>query len=58
MTHLQSVSRSAGCQIIGEEVLASCLNGPRGNEQLISLSVSLTVIHTLLSSILNDVHAL
>eukprot|EP00268_Persea_americana_P026983 TRINITY_DN26507_c0_g1_i5.p1 TRINITY_DN26507_c0_g1~~TRINITY_DN26507_c0_g1_i5.p1 ORF type:complete len:778 (-),score=190.20 TRINITY_DN26507_c0_g1_i5:135-2468(-) len=32
-TVIQSVSRSAGCQIITEEVLASCLNGPRGNEQ-------------------------
>ncbi|KAG0452782.1 hypothetical protein HPP92_025446 [Vanilla planifolia] len=29
----QSVARSLGCQIIGEEVLASCVGGPRGNEQ-------------------------
>lgn len=33
----QSVSRSVGCQMIGEEVVASCSGGPRGNEQLSSL---------------------
>ncbi|KAF3323521.1 nucleolar MIF4G domain-containing protein 1-like protein [Carex littledalei] len=29
----RSVPRSIGCQVIGEEVLASCSRGPRGNEQ-------------------------
>ncbi|XP_020265487.1 nucleolar MIF4G domain-containing protein 1 [Asparagus officinalis] len=29
----RSLSRSVGCQIIGEEVVASCSRGPRGNEQ-------------------------
>ncbi|PKA54730.1 hypothetical protein AXF42_Ash000565 [Apostasia shenzhenica] len=28
----QTVTRSAGCEIIGEEVVASCVEGPRGNE--------------------------
>ncbi|GMY20282.1 nucleolar MIF4G domain-containing protein 1 isoform X1 [Fagus crenata] len=30
---LHSIARSAASQIIGEEVLASCSGGPRGNEQ-------------------------
>jgi len=30
----QSVPRSVGSQIIGDEVLASCSRGTRGNEQL------------------------
>ncbi|KAL6840922.1 hypothetical protein ACP4OV_029182 [Aristida adscensionis] len=29
----RSVPRSVGCQVIGDEVLASCSRGPRGNEQ-------------------------
>lgn len=29
----RSVPRSVSCQIIGDEVLASCSRGPRGNEQ-------------------------
>ncbi|KAJ4808494.1 hypothetical protein LUZ62_021060 [Rhynchospora pubera] len=29
----RSVPRSIGCQVIGEEILASCARGPRGNEQ-------------------------
>ncbi|MBA0590839.1 hypothetical protein Gorai_019529 [Gossypium raimondii] len=33
-TIFRSVSRSVSSQIISEEVLASCYNGPRGNEQL------------------------
>ncbi|MBA0770567.1 hypothetical protein Gotri_019186 [Gossypium trilobum] len=32
-TIFRSVSRSVSSQIISEEVLASCYNGPRGNEQ-------------------------
>ncbi|KAG1362227.1 nucleolar MIF4G domain-containing protein 1 [Cocos nucifera] len=32
-TLFQSVPRSVGCQIIGEEVVASCSGGPRGSEQ-------------------------
>nr|XP_010933743.1 nucleolar MIF4G domain-containing protein 1 isoform X2 [Elaeis guineensis] len=32
-TLLRSVPRSVGCQIIGEEVIASCSGGPRGSEQ-------------------------
>ncbi|CAN6336329.1 unnamed protein product [Urochloa humidicola] len=32
-TLFQSVPRSVGSQIIGDEVLASCSRGPRGNEQ-------------------------
>ncbi|KAA8516887.1 hypothetical protein F0562_017295 [Nyssa sinensis] len=30
---LQSLGRTVGCQIISEEILASCSGGPRGNEQ-------------------------
>ncbi|KAH0450269.1 hypothetical protein IEQ34_020961 [Dendrobium chrysotoxum] len=29
----QSVTRSVGCQIVGLEIVASCVGGPRGNEQ-------------------------
>ncbi|KQK00385.1 nucleolar MIF4G domain-containing protein 1 [Brachypodium distachyon] len=29
----RSVPRNVGCQLIGDEVLASCSRGPRGNEQ-------------------------
>ncbi|KAJ6833714.1 nucleolar MIF4G domain-containing protein 1 [Iris pallida] len=29
----RTIARSVGCQMIGEEVLASCSQGPRGNEQ-------------------------
>ncbi|CAM0943715.1 unnamed protein product [Alopecurus aequalis] len=29
----RSVPRGVGCQLIGDEVLASCSRGPRGNEQ-------------------------
>ena len=32
--YLQSIARSVGCQIMSEEILASCSGGPRGNEQL------------------------
>ncbi|KAG2616380.1 nucleolar MIF4G domain-containing protein 1-like [Panicum virgatum] len=32
-TLFRSVPRSVGCQIIGDEVLASCSRGPRGNDQ-------------------------
>ncbi|XP_058084672.1 uncharacterized protein LOC131232454 [Magnolia sinica] len=32
-TLFRSFGRSIGCQIISEEVLASCSGGPRGNEQ-------------------------
>ncbi|OAY62973.1 Nucleolar MIF4G domain-containing protein 1 [Ananas comosus] len=32
-TIFRSVSRSVGCQVIGDEVVASCSGGPRGNEQ-------------------------
>ncbi|KAJ3673265.1 hypothetical protein LUZ60_006639 [Juncus effusus] len=28
-----SIARNVGCQLIGDEVLASCSRGPRGNEQ-------------------------
>uniref|UniRef100_A0ACD5W238 Uncharacterized protein n=1 Tax=Avena sativa TaxID=4498 RepID=A0ACD5W238_AVESA len=30
---LRSVPRGVGCELIGDEVLASCSRGPRGNEQ-------------------------
>nr|CAD1836967.1 unnamed protein product [Ananas comosus var. bracteatus] len=32
-TIFRSVSRSVGCQVIGDEVVNSCSGGPRGNEQ-------------------------
>ncbi|KAJ0981719.1 hypothetical protein J5N97_009974 [Dioscorea zingiberensis] len=32
-TIFRSIGRSVACQIIGDEVLASCSGGPRGNEQ-------------------------
>jgi len=32
-TLFRSIPRSVGCQIIGDEVLASCSRGPRGNDQ-------------------------
>ncbi|XP_038982508.1 nucleolar MIF4G domain-containing protein 1 isoform X2 [Phoenix dactylifera] len=32
-TLFRSVSRSVGCQIIGQEIVASCSGGPRSNEQ-------------------------
>ncbi|RLN00872.1 nucleolar MIF4G domain-containing protein 1 isoform X2 [Panicum miliaceum] len=32
-TLFRSVPRSVGCQVIGDEVLASCSRGPRGNDQ-------------------------
>lgn len=42
ISHLQSVARSVGSQIITEEVLASCSGGPRGNEQLRFHSIFIT----------------
>jgi nucleolar MIF4G domain-containing protein 1 len=36
----QSVPRSTGCQVIGDEVLASCSRGPRGNEQYAAVFAS------------------
>uniref|UniRef100_A0A0E0KYF9 MI domain-containing protein n=1 Tax=Oryza punctata TaxID=4537 RepID=A0A0E0KYF9_ORYPU len=35
-----SVPRSTGCQVIGDEVLASCSRGPRGNEQYAAVFAS------------------
>ncbi|PIA54108.1 hypothetical protein AQUCO_00900582v1 [Aquilegia coerulea] len=32
-TIYRSIDRSTGCQILSEEILASCSGGPRGNEQ-------------------------
>ncbi|KAF0925641.1 hypothetical protein E2562_017216 [Oryza meyeriana var. granulata] len=36
----RSVPRNTGCQVIGDEVLASCSRGPRGNEQYASVFAS------------------
>ncbi|KAF5177615.1 nucleolar MIF4G domain-containing protein [Thalictrum thalictroides] len=40
-TIYRSIDRSTGCQILSEEILASCSGGPRGNEQLRALFLSL-----------------
>ncbi|XVE62530.1 hypothetical protein DITRI_Ditri06bG0125000 [Diplodiscus trichospermus] len=39
-TIFRSISRSVSSQIIGEEVLKSCYNGPRGNEQHAAVSAA------------------
>ncbi|KAL7096394.1 hypothetical protein ACP275_10G076600 [Erythranthe tilingii] len=39
-TLLQSVGRTAGSQIVSEEVVASCSGGPRGNEQYAAVFAS------------------
>ncbi|KAG8067174.1 hypothetical protein GUJ93_ZPchr0005g14440 [Zizania palustris] len=36
----RSVPRNTGCQVIGDEVLASCSRGPRGNEQYAAVFAS------------------
>lgn len=36
----RSVPRGVGCQLIGDEVLASCSRGPRGNEQYAAVFAS------------------
>ncbi|XP_006654040.2 nucleolar MIF4G domain-containing protein 1 [Oryza brachyantha] len=36
----RSIPRNTGCQVIGDEVLASCSRGPRGNEQYAAVFAS------------------
>ncbi|KAJ9545885.1 hypothetical protein OSB04_025592 [Centaurea solstitialis] len=40
-TIFQSIARSVGCQIMSEEILASCSRGPRGSEQYAAVFAAL-----------------